>query len=72
MIPRKKLLGSMTREASSRKRSKRIDREIDENLKRAFDEMANEPIPDRFTELLDQLRSGAAHPKTGSERDSND
>ncbi|WP_209599342.1 NepR family anti-sigma factor [Ruegeria sp. HKCCSP351] len=62
----------MTREASSRKRSKRIDREIDENLKRAFDELANEPIPDRFTELLDQLRSGTAHPKTDSGRGSND
>ncbi|MBT8417974.1 MAG: hypothetical protein KJO42_11085 [Silicimonas sp.] len=35
-----------------------LNRLIDKNLKRAFDTLANEPVPDRFTSLLDQLRSG--------------
>lgn len=30
--------------------------QIDRNLKRAFQELATEPLPDRFTVLLDQLR----------------
>ncbi|WP_415922101.1 NepR family anti-sigma factor [Tateyamaria sp. SN6-1] len=30
--------------------------EIDKNLKRAFDDMANQALPSRFTDLLDQLR----------------
>ncbi|WP_189799585.1 NepR family anti-sigma factor [Tateyamaria sp. syn59] len=35
-----------------------IDAEIDANLKRAFDSLAQEPVPDRFTDLLNQLRTG--------------
>ncbi|SHH02045.1 NepR family anti-sigma factor [Cognatishimia maritima] len=34
-----------------------VAEEIDRNLKRAFDEMAQEPLPDRFTNLLEQLRA---------------
>lgn len=34
-----------------------LDQQIDSNLKRAFEDMANAPIPDKFTELLDQLRT---------------
>jgi hypothetical protein len=30
--------------------------QIDENLKRIYDETLNEQIPDRLTQLLDQLR----------------
>nr|WP_172839351.1 NepR family anti-sigma factor [Tateyamaria omphalii] len=37
-----------------------IDAEIDANLKRAFDTLAKEPVPDRFTDLLNQLRTGNA------------
>ncbi|WP_323781412.1 NepR family anti-sigma factor [Leisingera sp.] len=29
---------------------------IDRNLKKAFHELATEPLPDRFSDLLDQLR----------------
>ncbi|MBV7409030.1 MULTISPECIES: NepR family anti-sigma factor [Roseobacteraceae] len=39
-------------------RKTEIEAEIDANLKRAFDNMANEPVPDRFTDLLNQLRTG--------------
>lgn len=30
---------------------------IEENLKRVYDETLNEPLPDRFTALLDKLKS---------------
>ncbi|WP_299845923.1 NepR family anti-sigma factor [uncultured Roseovarius sp.] len=33
-----------------------MDQQIDENLRRVYTEAANEPVPDRFTQLLDQLR----------------
>jgi hypothetical protein len=33
-----------------------IDAQINENLKRAFDEAASEPLPSRFSDLLEQLR----------------
>jgi hypothetical protein len=40
-----------------------IDAQINENLKRAFDQVAAEPLPERFSALLDQLRgSGKAQP----------
>lgn len=31
--------------------------EIDANLKRAFDKISEEKVPDRFSDLLSQLRS---------------
>ncbi|MEJ6389463.1 NepR family anti-sigma factor [Gymnodinialimonas ulvae] len=39
-------------------RPKAIDRQIDENLRRVYDETLNEALPDRFTDLLTQLKSG--------------
>lgn len=33
-----------------------IDAQINDNLKRAFEEVAAEPLPSRFTDLLSQLR----------------
>ncbi len=33
-----------------------IKRQIDENLKRIYDETLNEEVPDRFKQLLEQLR----------------
>lgn len=36
----------------------RIVEEIDRNLKQAFDHVANEPVPDRFSDLLNRLKSG--------------
>ncbi|MEL6800586.1 MAG: NepR family anti-sigma factor [Pseudomonadota bacterium] len=37
-------------------RKKAVDEQIDSNLKRAFDALAQEPLPDRFTSLLQQLK----------------
>ncbi|WP_291728972.1 NepR family anti-sigma factor [Leisingera sp. F5] len=36
---------------------------IDRNLKKAFDELAAEPLPERFTDLLKQLRKAELHKK---------
>jgi len=41
--------------------SSRARTEIDENLKRIYDETMNQAIPDRLTALLDQLRRQAAN-----------
>ena len=39
---------------------KRGYEEIDESLRRAFDEVVNEGVPDRFADLLKRLKSGEA------------
>lgn len=46
------ILGKM---ANSR-RKETLDRQIDDNIRRVYAEMADEPLPDRFSQLLDQLR----------------
>ena len=40
----------------------KIRHQIDENLKRIYDETLNEQIPDKLTVLLEQLRQRAAAP----------
>lgn len=47
----------MTGSSNSQSRHADVDRMINENLKRAFDNVASEPVPDRFTELLQKLRT---------------
>ncbi|MBV2358379.1 hypothetical protein KUH32_01205 [Thalassococcus sp. CAU 1522] len=41
----------------------KVVEEIDRNLKKAFEEMANEPVPQRFTDLLAQLKQAEAQGK---------
>ncbi|MGB3553372.1 MAG: NepR family anti-sigma factor [Jannaschia sp.] len=36
-----------------------VDTEIDRNLRRAFEDIASEPLPDRFSDLLKQLRTSS-------------
>lgn len=38
------------------------DDEIDRSLKRAFAELADAPLPERFTDLIERLRSGTPQP----------
>ncbi len=33
-----------------------LEQEIEANLKRAYDDVASQEVPDRFTQLLNQLR----------------
>jgi hypothetical protein len=39
-----------------RSNSSTLQSEIDRNLKRAYDDVLNEDVPDRFMQLLTQLR----------------
>ncbi|MFP7571169.1 NepR family anti-sigma factor [Marivita sp. S2033] len=41
-----------------------LEQAIEANLKRAYDDVASQEVPDRFTELLNQLREAE---KTKSE-----
>ena len=38
------------------KQKSRVREEIDANLKRAYEQVLNEDVPDRFKELLEKLR----------------
>ena len=51
---------------TQQRRKSRLTQQIDENLRRVYSETAQEPVPDRFAELLEKLRQqekseGAAH-----------
>ena len=35
----------------------KLEAEIDQNLRKVYDDVANEPLPARFADLLDQLRT---------------
>ena len=59
-------LNQMSNRQKNERRNREIDREIDENLKRAFSAVADEPLPDRFTSLLDQLRASEKGSGSGS------
>lgn len=45
----------MTTKREERKRAE-LEKQIDENLKRVYDEAASQQVPDRFLELLAKLR----------------
>ncbi|ATG44402.1 hypothetical protein PhaeoP18_02468 [Phaeobacter piscinae] len=47
----------MEKHKATDKRSDAVEQEIDSNLKKAFETLASEPIPDRFADLLDQLKA---------------
>lgn len=42
---------------NSDQKTSRAQQEIDDNLKRAYGTVASQDVPDRFTELLAQLRA---------------
>ncbi|WP_322892290.1 NepR family anti-sigma factor [Yoonia sp. 72] len=37
-----------------------MNQQIDDNLRRVYADAAKEPVPERFTQLLEQLRTRAA------------
>lgn len=47
-----------------------MDNQIDENLKRVYDDVLNEVVPDRFHDLLAQLKSSG--PDASSNREDTD
>jgi len=58
------------------KRTKsQVDQQIDENLKRVYDDVLNEAVPDKFLDLIAQLKGAEAAPKSDPNpdpKDSND
>ncbi|GLO69268.1 hypothetical protein MACH17_07850 [Phaeobacter inhibens] len=56
----------MEKHKATETRSDAVEREIDRNLKKAFDTLASEPIPDRFANLLDQLKAKGSEPAKSS------
>jgi hypothetical protein len=49
---------------SETRKKKTVDEQIDDNLKRVYQEAASEPLPDKFLSLLAQLKAkeeGARH-----------
>ena len=58
---------------SNPQRQSRVQDEIEKNLKRAYDDVASEDLPDRFAELLQTLRSGgSAGPKNNASAEVSD
>lgn len=53
----------------TRRDSKAVQDEIDRNLKRAFDTVASEPVPDRLLDLVQRLRAQDAAAQTPPEGD---
>ncbi|WP_299629312.1 NepR family anti-sigma factor [uncultured Tateyamaria sp.] len=52
-------------------RTSRTEQEIDQNLKRVYEDVANQELPSRFTDLLEQLRAkDAAATQKDGENDS--
>lgn len=45
--------------------------EIDRNLKRSYEDFVHEPLPDRFKDLLNQLRQETT-PDTANRKDDTD
>ena len=49
----------------------KTEREIDQSLKRVYEDVANQELPSRFTDLLEQLRAkDAAESKKDGDNDS--
>lgn len=51
----------------AQKPKRAVSDEIDRNLKRAFDEVVNEPLPERFSTLLEKLRTQSRNPPSDTE-----
>lgn len=47
-------------------RKSSLQQQIDENLKRVFEETLQQDVPDRFKDLLAQLRARESEPRTES------
>ncbi len=49
------------------RRTPKLDEEIDRNLKLAFQDLVNEPVPDRFKDLLKRLEEADTSRPAGQE-----
>lgn len=44
---------------ANKRRTTELNQQIDDNLRRVYADAAKEPVPERFTKLLEQLRTRA-------------
>lgn len=72
LVPRKesnRMVGQqdMMRNMAENDPKANLREQINENLKRVYEDIVNQEVPDRFKELLDKLRAieKAAHEKAG-------
>jgi hypothetical protein len=63
--PRANLWDKMDRD----KEKPNVDNMIDDNLRKVYDSVLQEEVPDRFSKLLEQLRSGETRTSEESERE---
>lgn len=56
---------------AEKRTTSKVDQQIDENLKRVYDDALNEAVPDRFLDLIEQLKNTDAARKSGR-KDSDD
>jgi hypothetical protein len=59
----------MTKHMTRKQLNSRVVEEIDRNLRQAFDDMAQQPVPDRFTDLLAQLKAAEDKKNSGGQQD---
>lgn len=58
---------------ADKRRTTELDQQINENLRRVYADAAQEPVPDRFAKLLEQLRArGEAESSNGRPATSED
>ena len=50
-------------------RNDKVDQQIDDNLRRVYSEASDEPVPERFTQLLDRLRAKEQESSNTRKRD---
>jgi hypothetical protein len=56
---------------TAKRTTSEVDQQIDENLKRVYDDVLNEAVPDRFHDLIAQLKD-ADMARQSERKDSND
>jgi hypothetical protein len=54
---------------SSRRTKSRVDQQIDENLRRVYDDALNQAVPDRFLDLIERLKTADTARDPGAARD---
>ena len=59
----------MIKHMTRKQLNSRVVEEIDRNLRQAFDDMAEQHVPDRFTDLLAQLKAAEEKKNSGDQQD---
>ncbi|WP_259554224.1 NepR family anti-sigma factor [[Roseibacterium] beibuensis] len=53
----RRIFGQSTDAMAQQQKKSSIDKQIDENLKRVFDQTLNEELPEKFLDLISQLKA---------------